>query len=144
MQKFSFEYAVEKIVQDDARYAASGYNFLREALDFTISALAATPARQHTKTKGHVDGGQLLDGFRSLALERFGPMAVTVLNEWGINCTADVGEMVFNLIDAEVFGKTASDTREDFVGVYDFHEAFDQPFLPRQQARGSSRDGNLP
>ena len=47
--------------------------------------------------------------------------------------------MVFNLIDAEVFGKTESDTREDFIGVYYFHEAFDQPFLPRQQARGKSQ-----
>jgi uncharacterized repeat protein (TIGR04138 family) len=137
MQNFSFEYAVEKIVQDDSRYAAGGYNFLREALDFTIATLGST--RKHTKTKGHVDGGQLLDGFRRLALERFGPMAVTVLNEWGIHCTGDVGEMVFNLIDAEVFGKTESDTREDFIGVYDFHEAFDQPFLPRQQARGKSQ-----
>ncbi|MEZ5326026.1 MAG: hypothetical protein R3F19_13325 [Verrucomicrobiales bacterium] len=137
MQKFSFDDAVEKITGRDDRYSAGGYNFLREALDFTISTLGA--ARHDPKAKGHVDGSQLLDGFRRLALERFGPMAVTVLNEWGIHCTGDVGEMVFNLIDAEVFGKTDSDTREDFVGVYDFHEAFEQPFLPRQQARGPSQ-----
>ena len=72
MQKFSFEDAVEKIAEDDPRYAAGGYNFLREALDFTIASLSAS--RLDPKSKGHVNGGQLLDGFRRLALERFGPI----------------------------------------------------------------------
>ena len=58
------------------------------------------------------------------------PMAVTVFEEWGIRSTDDVGEMVFNLIDAEVFGKTETDTKEDFAALYDFHEAFVVPFEP--------------
>lgn len=138
MQKFSFEDAVEKIVVQDARYEAAGYHFLREALDYTISKLGA--GRLAEKSKGHVDGAQLLDGFRRLALERFGPMATTVFGEWRIFSTADVGAMVFNLIEAEVFGKTENDTLEDFEGVYDFHEAFDVPFLPKQRERKTTSD----
>ena len=132
MQKFSFEDAVEKIAAADPRYDVGAYNFLREALDYTISALS--PEQRDPKSKGHVDGPQLLEGFRRLALKRFGPMAITVLEEWGINCTGDVGEMVFNLIDAEVFGKTDEDTKEDFVDVYDFHDAFEVPFLPKDRS----------
>ena len=138
MQKFSFEDAVEKIAEDDPRYAAGGYNFLREALDFTIASIE--PSRIDPSAKGHVDGAQLTDGFRRLAVERFGPMAVTVLDEWGIRSTGDVGEMVFNLIDAEVFGKTDSDTREDFVGIFDFHDAFTLPFLPKRMGRKATDD----
>lgn len=133
MQKFSFEDAVERIAARDPRFAAGAYSFLREALDYTMAALR--PKLQDPKTKGHVDGAQLLEGFRRLALERFGPMAMTVLEDWGIHCTGDVGAMVFNLIEEEVFGKTDTDTPEDFTDVYDFHEAFEVPFLPRSRGR---------
>jgi uncharacterized repeat protein (TIGR04138 family) len=41
--------------------------------------------------------------------------------------------MVFNLIGAGVFGKTEEDSIEDFRNVYDFQEAFVQPFAPPKQ-----------
>ncbi|MGK0186885.1 MAG: putative repeat protein (TIGR04138 family) [Verrucomicrobiales bacterium] len=138
MQKFSFEDAVEKIVVQDPRYSAASYYFLREALDYTIAKSSA--ARKEDKGGGHVDGGQLLDGFRRLALKRFGPMATTVFDEWGIRCTGNVGAMVFNLIEAEVFGKTENDTMQDFEDVFDFHDAFNVPFLPKR--RNSSKATN--
>ena len=52
-------------------------------------------------------------------------MARTVLNQWGVTQTADVGEIVFNLVDAQVMSKQDSDTRDDFANVYDFEEVFD-------------------
>ena len=36
----------------------------------------------------------------------------------------------FNLIEVGAFGKNDSDTKEDFIGVYEFHDAFVKPFLP--------------
>ena len=38
--------------------------------------------------------------------------------------------MVFNLIEAGIFGKTEEDSLEDFKNVYDFEEAFVKPFAP--------------
>ncbi len=57
-------------------------------------------------------------------------MAYTLLREWGVHSCADVGDMVFELIDEGMFGKQDSDTREDFRDHYDFDEAFLLPFRP--------------
>jgi uncharacterized repeat protein (TIGR04138 family) len=80
----------------------------------------------------------LLEGFRLHALDEFGPMALMVLGYWGVHTTADVGNLVFNLVDASVFGKTDEDTVESFADVFDFHEAFVDPFRPAEPSSGGS------
>ena len=42
------------------------------------------------------------------------PMAKRVLAEWGITCCADIGCIVFNLVNAGLLGKTEDDSLEDF------------------------------
>ena len=62
-----------------------------------------------------------------------------MLNKWGITRCADFGDIVFNLIEYNVFSKTENDRREDFSEVFDFEEAFVKPFLPARPRRfGSS------
>ena len=82
-----------------------------------------------------MSGQQLLEGIREFALRQYGPMAITVLDEWGVRRCEDFGEIVFNLVDHGhgLFGKTETDSREDFKGGYDFEEAFKKPFLPGQR-----------
>ena len=53
-----------------------------------------------------------------------GGLAGLVFDQWGIRCTADFGEIVFNLVEAGLMGKTESDSREDFRDVYEFQEVF--------------------
>jgi uncharacterized repeat protein (TIGR04138 family) len=129
MQKIGFSEALESVITSDPRYHRDGYIFLRDALDFTT--------KQQKKIKGvsvrHVTGPELLDGVRQYALKEFGPMVVTVFDSWGIHSCEDIGRMVFNLIGAGVFGKTEEDSIEDFKNVYDFQEAFVQPFAPPKQ-----------
>lgn len=126
MQKIGFAEALESVVGSDPRYQRDGYIFLRDALDFTT--------KQQKKTKGvsvrHVTGPELLEGVRQYALKEFGPMVMTVFDNWGIRSCEDIGHMVFNLIGAGVFGKTEQDSIEDFKNVYDFKEAFVKPFEP--------------
>ena len=62
-------------------------------------------------------------GAGSLALQEFGLMARTVFHLWGIDRTDDFGEIVFNLVQAELMSKTAEDRREDFRDVFDLDEA---------------------
>ncbi|MFQ5843737.1 MAG: Minf_1886 family protein, partial [Planctomycetota bacterium] len=57
-----------------------------------------------------------------------GFLAKSVLEEWGVRSTEDLGNIVFNLVEAELLSRTESDTRQDFVGVYDFGEAFEDAF----------------
>ena len=129
MQKIGFAEALESIVANNPLYHRDGYIFLRDALDFTT--------KQQKKIKGvsvrHVTGPELLDGVRQYALKEFGPMVMTVFDSWGIQSCEDIGHMVFNLIGAGVFGKTEEDSIEDFKNVYDFQEAFVQPFAPPKQ-----------
>jgi uncharacterized repeat protein (TIGR04138 family) len=125
MQKLEFGEALDLIHSTDSRYDRDAYHFLRDALDFTIKL-----RKKAKEGDGHVNGPQLLEGIRQYALKQFGPMVPTVFNYWGITCCDDFGEMVFHLIRVNIFGKTATDSIEDFRGGYDFREAFVAPFLP--------------
>ena len=126
MQKIGFAEALDSILASDARYQGDAYVFLRDALDFTT--------KQQKKIKGatvrHVSGPELLEGVRQYALKEFGPLVMTVFDNWGIHSCEDIGNMVFNLIGAGIFGKTEEDSIEDFKKVYDFEEAFVKPFAP--------------
>jgi uncharacterized repeat protein (TIGR04138 family) len=121
-----FMEAVDAIVARDPRYHRDAYIFLRAALDHTQAMLEK---RGETMPR-HVSGGELLEGIREFCLDQFGPMAKTVLEEWGVRQCEDFGELVFNLIDQRVLSKTERDTRDDFKGGYDFETAFTAPFRP--------------
>ena len=60
-------------------------------------------------------------------------MSHTLLHSWGISNTEDFGQIVFNLVEYGIFGKTDSDRIEDFNAVYDFEKTFVDPFRPEQE-----------
>lgn len=134
MQANNIEESLEAIVAKDPRYPREAYFFVREALDHTTKHVVRQgregARKEKEKENRHVTGQQLLEGIRQFALEQFGPMTLTVLHEWGIRRCEDFGEIVFNMVEANLLGKTEKDSREDFQGGYDFDEAFRQPFLP--------------
>ena len=121
MNELSIEELLENIVLEDNRYNVDAYHFVREGLDFTVKSL---------RSPRHVNGGELLNGIREYALEEYGPMAKRVLAEWGITCCADIGCIVFNLVNVGLLGKTEDDSLEDFKKGYDFNDAFLQPYRP--------------
>ncbi|MDX2079163.1 MAG: hypothetical protein SFU53_00105 [Terrimicrobiaceae bacterium] len=126
MQSIGFHEAVEALSREDRRYHPEAYAFLRDALEATLKRRK----KLKKETGGHVGAAELLEGFRLHALSEFGPMAMTVLDYWGVRSCEDVGQMVFNLVQAGVFGKTDDDSIEDFRGHYDFRQAFVVPFQP--------------
>jgi uncharacterized repeat protein (TIGR04138 family) len=138
MNTANFDEALDLIVQKDPRYHRDAYLFVREALDHTqkmVNKIAKCESRATADPPAegkvrHVTGQELLAGIRSYALDQFGPMALTVLNEWGVRRCEDFGEIVFNMVENLLLAKTKRDSREDFKGGYDFDEAFRQPFLP--------------
>lgn len=114
---------LEPIIAKDDRYTAQAYLFVREGLDHTV---------KNMDKMRHVSGQELLEGMREYALKEYGPVTKRVLSEWGINECVDFGNIVFNLVDEGLLGKTEEDSIEDFTGGYDFHEAFIQPFQPKE------------
>ena len=55
-------------------------------------------------------------------------MARIVFRMWGINRTADFGEIVFNLVGEKLMSKTDQDTRQDFHDIYDLDQVLVQDF----------------
>jgi uncharacterized repeat protein (TIGR04138 family) len=126
MQALNFEEALDRLVAGDARYHRQAYFFLREALEHTHK-MVGNADRDGVH---HVTPQQLVEGLREYALQQFGPMAMIVLQEWGVRSCEDWGEIVFGMIKHNLLAKTEQDKREDFKGHYDFFQAFRQPFYP--------------
>ena len=142
-----------QLLQRDRRYTLDAYLFVLEALSFAQESLgmgqepatedleplpddAGEPAAAETRAKAgrrrrrrrqterHVSGQELCEAARLYGLQQYGYLAPTVLSTWGIRQTADIGEIVFNMIDIGQMRKTRADRREDFHAVYEFGEAF--------------------
>jgi len=106
---------VDRIVLADATYHRDAYLFVLAAVEATVTSL---PERRH------ISGGELLEGIRDFALSRYGPMAKTVFDHWGVTRTEDFGAIVFRLVSAGLLSKTPEDSMKDFEGVYDFKSVF--------------------
>ena len=102
----------------DPRYAPEAYEFVFQALSYTLSKVGE---------RRHVSARELLDGVREFALQRFGGLALLVFDRWGVHATDDFGEIVFNLIEDKLMNRTETDTKEDFRAAYDFHDTFGTP-----------------
>ncbi len=112
--------AVERIREIDGRYARDAYAFVMDSLDFTMRMAGE---------RRHVSAAELVRGVCANAKQRFGLFAYTVLTKWGLQSGDDVGEIVFQLIDAGILSRQESDQRADFDGVVDFREALEASSL---------------
>ncbi|NBS14339.1 MAG: hypothetical protein EBT57_05975 [Verrucomicrobia bacterium] len=128
MAHLNFDQAISKIRATDSRFLPAAYHFIRQSLDHSIARLGRHGPE---KKPAHVSGKELLEGFRDLALKEFGPMAKTVLGEWGIFRCAHVGEIVFQLVQYGILGKSETDKPDDFQEIWTFSEAFETPFQPK-------------
>lgn len=126
MQELTFDSTLELILAKDSRYQRDVYHFVKDALDYTQKVVV----KENREQFRHVSGQELLEGIRGYAITQFGPMTEMVFAEWGVNRCEDFGEIVFNMVEIGLLGKTDEDSREDFQNGYKFHDAFRKPFLP--------------
>jgi uncharacterized repeat protein (TIGR04138 family) len=113
---------IRRIVRADDRYREEIYLFVQDAFAHALARLG-----QHRGLTGR----ELLEGFRRLALERYGPTARLVFEHWGVRTTEDIGRVVMNMVAAGLMRKSAGDTIEDFQDVFDFKEEFEEKFSYR-------------
>src|SRR5213594_3304464 len=111
----TLEAVLAEIRRRDGKYNERAYVFVLAALEFAQTRL---PARRH------LTGVELAWACRDFALEQFGLLAATVLGHWGITSTADLGCIVFTMIDVGLLARQPSDKLQDFDQVYDFAEVF--------------------
>ncbi len=123
---------ISLIRKEDTRFDRMAYTFVRDGLEHAVKELKKRDAAR-AKVSKHLSGRELSEGLRAYALEQFGPLTKIVLNSWGLFETSHFGDIVYNLIEYNVFSKTEGDRREDFADVYTFDNAFVTPFHPRER-----------
>ena len=107
---------LDQLQERNPRFHTRSYVFVLQALHSVIQSL---------DEPRHISGRELTEGVRELALCRYGPMARTVLEHWGIHRTEDVGHVVFAMVEQGILIKQDGDQPEDFADVFDFEEAFE-------------------
>lgn len=110
---------MDRIRLRERRFHEQAYLFVLAALEFQQSRLAE---------RRHISGRELALACRDLAIERYGVMARVMLEHWGITSTADIGDVVFTLVESDLLLSQPGDRREDFIGVYSFEEAFERDY----------------
>ena len=137
-----------RLLEQDRRYTLDAYLFVLEALSYAQETMGlgeeppegeletaaseetgerrtkSRPRRERRRVERHVSGRQLCEAARLYGQQQYGFLAPTVLSAWGIRRTADLGEIVFNMIDIGQMRKTRSDKREDFHDVFEFDDGF--------------------
>ena len=111
-----------KLLCVDHRYKIDAYQFVREGLSHAQKILYPAVEGAETKVSRHITGQDLCHALRHLAHDRYGYLALPVLQSWGLKCTGDFGEVVYNLIKIGEMSKSPNDEREHFDDVYDFEQ----------------------
>lgn len=104
----AFEEAVKELSRRYTQYSPEAYEFMRAGLEHA----SAHYCKEEKAT--HLTAEQLYAGACSHALKEYGPLAYKVLFFWGIRDSKDFGSVVYNLIEAGVFGKQKGDNQEEF------------------------------
>lgn len=116
MQEINFDNdTFADILARDKRYDAKAYTLLMEVF------------RNLCDSKD-INYTMILDEFKELVLDQYGPMSYTLLTQWGLSESMDIGEMMVNLVESGRVGKSDNDNYEDFRDGYDFKEAFCRPY----------------
>lgn len=107
---------LEEIAKENGRFSAAALKFVYEGLGYTAKKAGTEPS--------HITGGDLCEGLRELAVEKWGGLALLVLNNWNIKTTRDFGEIVYLMIKHGWMSAQPTDSIDDFNNVYDFKTAF--------------------
>jgi uncharacterized repeat protein (TIGR04138 family) len=75
-----------------------------------------------------------MDGLCRFAQERFGMLAFTVLSRWGLAAASDVGEIVFQLVEAGILSRRDEDSRADFDLDIDLKQTLEDSYFDRGTA----------
>ena len=104
------------------RLKTAGAAYPDEAFLFLLAVIERLQSRMEIRR--HLSAREVAQGWRDLAINRFGPMALVVQEFWGIRCTGDIGRLVYTLVEVGLLVTQPGDSEEDFAHCYDFTKAF--------------------
>lgn len=103
----------------EPRFHENAYLFVLAALEYSQTRLTE---------RRHISGAELAHACRDVAIERFGVMAKMVLETWGVTSTADLGDIVFALVELGLLSSQPTDSKADFLNVFSFDRAFERDY----------------
>jgi uncharacterized repeat protein (TIGR04138 family) len=110
---------MDRIRLREPRFDERAYLFVLAALEY---------CQQRLDERRHISGKELALACRDLALDRFGVMSRVVLEHWGVRTSADIGDVVFTLVELGLLMSQPTDSREEFADVFDFDQAFEREY----------------
>ena len=117
------------LVRKDPRYPIEAYEFLCDAVSFTQELLDREPCEEDDPDADyHISGEELTRGACELALQEFGLMASVVFRLWNVRRTDDIGNIVFNLTEANKLSRSDDDDIEDFHDLFDLDKVLTEEF----------------
>jgi uncharacterized repeat protein (TIGR04138 family) len=110
MLKNELKKIIESIVNHEKRYSKDAYKFVNAAVNYTVAEKNA---------EGHVAAHELLTGISEFALKEYSIFYEDIFKSWGVNTAADIGNIVFSLIEQKALGASPEDSIEDFNTDFD-------------------------
>ena len=125
--------SIERLREQDSHFSREAYLFVVAALGVAVSRLPLS--RRADPNRRHLHGREVIAGAIELAVAEFGPLAPGVFTEWGLVRGRDVGEIVFQLVDAGQLSTQPDDCIEDFDVPQDLVAALSLPHEAGRRSR---------
>lgn len=120
MDKNAINNIIANICANDNRYAPNAYHNIFKALAYCETVLGC---------KKDLTAKELASAYKDVTLAKYGPLALDVTHHWGIYSTRDIGNIVFNLVNAKLLGTSKGDKLEDFNNIFDLNEEMQVPYI---------------
>lgn len=118
----SFEEAINQLIARHPEYAAEAYYFMRNAIDYAAEQL------NKSDQSPHLSAEELYLGACAYALDEYGPLARHLLASWNLRSSHDFGCIVYNLIEAGIFGRQNSDRQDEFEHLPPLCDILESPY----------------
>lgn len=113
---------ITRISLENPRYRREAYLFVLQGIQWSFEQLGV---------RRHLSGEEFTELLVAFAREQYGELAPFVFEEWGVYRTADLGRIVYGLIEAGLMSRRPEDSLRDFEEVLDLQKALSDPdFVP--------------
>ena len=111
---------VEDYLKENKQYDAWAYAFMYNSLSHAAKIFGMRRDKEN-----HITAAQLSEAICSLAIKEFGFLAQTVMKQWRVKTTEDIGEIVYILVQCKMMRQSEKDKKADFIGVFDLMDRLD-------------------
>jgi len=114
---------IDDIVSKHPQYRREAFYYVAKAIESLHDKI-----NEKENKRRHISGKELVLEMIALAKEDYGYLAFAVFEEWGINITEDIGEIVFIMVENEILSAQSSDSKDDFISICNLKTVFEEEY----------------